>query len=130
MLTGFVNPEKIPDNLYQSRLLVLSRPESKQAQGGFPTKLGEYLATGVPVAVTRVGEIPNYLIDGQNAFLAEPGDIESFADAMKRALVDKKVSRKVGLAGREIAIRCFSHSIQGRMIKEFLSRKINNRRRN
>ena len=49
-------------------MLVLARPDNIQAKGGFPTKLGEYLATGNPVVVTKVGEIPNYLIDGVNAF--------------------------------------------------------------
>jgi glycosyltransferase involved in cell wall biosynthesis len=121
LLTGFVEPDRIPEYLYRSRLLVLSRPDSKQAQGAFPTKLGEYLASGVPVAVTRVGEITDYLIDGKNAFLAKPGDIKSFADAMRRSLSDQGLSQKIGAAGRQTAIKYFSHSVQGKMMKDFLT---------
>jgi len=120
MLTGFINPEDIPDALYNSRLLVLSRPNNIQAQGGFPTKLGEYLATGVPVAVTSVGELPDYLKDEKNAFMAKPDDIEDFAHAMRRALADIELSTNVGLAGRNVALKYFSHSAQGHLVSEFL----------
>ena len=119
ILTGFIHPEKIPDELYKSRLLVLSRPDNIQAQGGFPTKLGEYLATGVPVAVTSVGELPYYLKDGQNAFLSEPDNVESFAESMRRALFDDHLALKVGLAGRDTAIKYFSHSAQGELTSNF-----------
>lgn len=130
LLIGFVNPEDIPDKLYKSRLLVLSRPDSIQARGGFPTKLGEYLATGVPVTVTAVGEIPDYLTDGVNAFIAEPGSVESFANAMRRALSDDVCALKVGHAGRETAVANFSHSAQGKLISSFLGEKLNKRKSN
>jgi glycosyltransferase involved in cell wall biosynthesis len=120
ILTGYMNPEDIPGELYKARLLVLSRHDNIQAKGGFPTKLGEYLATGVPVAVTRVGELPFYLTDNKNAFLADPDSIESFADAMKRALSNTEFASQVGLAGRETAWLHFSHSTQGKLISEFL----------
>jgi len=121
VFTGYVHPDKMPGELYNSRLLVLSRPENIQNRGGFPTKLGEYLATGIPVAVTSVGEIPFYLKDEINAYLAEPGDIESFAGSMKRALTDKGKALKVGLAGRNTALEHFSHKRQGRIISDFLT---------
>jgi glycosyltransferase involved in cell wall biosynthesis len=120
ILTGYMNPEDIPGELYRARLLVLSRPDNIQAKGGFPTKLGEYLATGVPVAVTIVGELPFYLTDNKNAFLADPDSIESFADAMKRALMDNENAAKIGIAGRETAKLHFAHSSQGKMLFSFL----------
>jgi len=120
VLTGYMNPDDIPVELYKSRLLVLSRPDNIQARGGFPTKLGEYLATGVPVVVTSVGELPHYLEDEKNAFMAISGDIGSFADAMRRALSNDKLSIQVGLAGRETALNYFSHEAQGKLISEFL----------
>lgn len=120
---GYIYSEQIPGQLYTSRLLVLSRPDNIQTRGGFPTKLGEYLATGVPVAVTSVGEISDYLLDGENAFIAKPDCVESFADAMRRALSDEKFSLKVGLAGRETAIAHFSHHHQGKLLVNFLKAK-------
>jgi glycosyltransferase involved in cell wall biosynthesis len=120
VFTGFVNPENIPDELYKSRLLVLSRPANIQAKGGFPTKLGEYLATGIPVVVTSVGELPMYLKDEENAFMAEPDNVVSFADAMKRSLKNIPLSKSVGHNGRETALKHFSHIEQGKLISAFL----------
>lgn len=121
ILEGYIHPDEIPDELYKSRLNVLSRPDTIQSRGGFPTKLGEYLATGIPVAVTSVGEIPFYLEDEKNAFLAEPDNVESFANAMERALCNSDLALKVGLAGRETAMEYFSHVTQGELISDFLT---------
>lgn len=96
---GVLNREQIPPFLCQASLLALSRPDSHQAQGGFQTKLGEYLATGNPVCVTKIGEISDYLEDNISAFMADPGSVDSFADAMDRALRDLENARKVGLHG-------------------------------
>lgn len=121
---GVLNKDEIPPFIGNAELLVLSRPDSHQAQGGFPTKLGEYLATGNPVCVTKVGEIPDYLEDNVSAFMATPGDIESFAYAMDRALSNPEKARKVGLAGREIAEKEFNSEIQAKRLADFLKQNL------
>jgi glycosyltransferase involved in cell wall biosynthesis len=111
---------EIPSLLTNANLLVLPRPNSKQAQGGFPTKLGEYLASGVPVCATTVGEIPDYLTDNETVFFAEPGSIDSFANAMERALSNPELAKKVGMAGRRVAEIQFNKDIQAQKLYEFL----------
>lgn len=117
---GVLSKDEIPAFLQHASLLVMARPDSRQAQGGFPTKLGEYLATGNPVCVTRVGEIPDYLEDNVSAFMAEPGDVDSFADAMLRALSDKENAKQVGLTGRKVAEENFSVDVQAQRLFNFL----------
>ena len=121
---GVLNKDQIPVFVCNADLRVLSRPDSHQAQGGFPTKLGEYLATGNPVCVTKVGEIPDYLEDNVSAFMATPGDVDSFADAMDRALSNPDNAKKVGLAGREVAEREFNSEIQAKRLYEFLQENL------
>lgn len=121
---GVLNKDQIPSFICNAELLVLSRPNSHQAQGGFPTKLGEYLATGNPVCVTKVGEIPNYLEDNVSAFMATPGDVDSFADAMDRALSNPEKARKVGLTGHEVAKREFNSEIQAKRLADFLQQNL------
>jgi glycosyltransferase involved in cell wall biosynthesis len=118
---GVLEREQIPPFVCNARVLALSRPNSHQAQGGFPTKLGEYLATGNPVCVTKVGEIPDYLEDNVSAFMAEPGSVESFADALDRAMGEK--AEMVGTAGREVAEESFDVAKQARRLSEFLKSK-------
>jgi glycosyltransferase involved in cell wall biosynthesis len=112
--------DSIPSILKNASLLVLPRPASKQAQGGFPTKLGEYLATGNPVCSTTVGEISDYLVDGESVYFAEPGSVESFAGAMERALSDPIKAREVGLNGRKVAEKYFNKDIQAKILYDFL----------
>ena len=121
---GVLNRDQIPSFVGNASLLVLSRPDSHQAQGGFPTKLGEYLATGNPVCVTRVGEIPNYLEDNVSAFMAEPDDVDSFADAMDRALSDDEKAKRIGANGRKVAEENFSAEVQAKRLSDFLEENI------
>lgn len=112
--------DTIPNIICNADLLVLPRPDSKQAQGGFPTKLGEYLSTGKPVCATTVGEIPDYLTDNESVFFAEPGSAESFAEAMDRALRDPENAKRVGENGRKVAEREFNKDIQAKKLYDFL----------
>ena len=108
---GVIHQSDIPSFLCNASILALARPKSHQAEGGFPTKLGEYLATGNPVCVTKTGEIADYLQDGINAFLAEPDDIKSFTDALCRVASDMNNAEDVGKKGRNVAETEFNMNI-------------------
>jgi len=112
--------DAIPGIVCYADLLVLPRPDSKQAQGGFPTKLGEYLGSGKPVCASRVGEIPNCLTDNESVFFAEPGSVESFAEAMERALGDYENAVRVGTNGRKVAEEYFNKDLQAWKLLMFL----------
>ncbi|GEM_PF-962963 len=120
---GVLGRDEIPPFLQGAEALVLPRPESRQASGGFPTKLGEYLATGRPVCASRVGEIPNYLIDGISAYLHEPGNIFDLADSLKRVLNNKEESLKIGLNGRSVAQHHFNMEVQADRIFDLLKKR-------
>lgn len=109
----------IPNIISNADLLVLPRPDSKQAQGGFPTKLGEYLASGNPVCATRVGEIPDYLSDNESVFFADPGSVESFTMAMEKALNNPENSERVGLNGKMVAEKYFNKDVQAKKLFKF-----------
>jgi len=110
----------IPSIIMSADLLVLPRPHSKQAQGGFPTKLGEYLATGNPVCATIVGEIPDYLKDRESVYFAEPGSVKSFAEAMQCALSNPQEAKRIGVNGRKVAEVHFNKDIQAKKLYDFL----------
>jgi glycosyltransferase involved in cell wall biosynthesis len=117
---GAFDRDKIPAIINNATILTLPRPDSKQAQGGFPTKLGEYLATGNPVCATTVGELPDYLVDGESVCFAVPGSVESFADALRRALSNKEEAKQIGLNGRKVAERHFNKDAQAKTLYDFL----------
>lgn len=126
VFTGTVTRDNMPEYLCNASILALARPTSLQAKGGFPTKLGEYLATGNPVVVTKVGEIPDYLKDGESAFLAEPDSAEAFAEKLDYVLSHPEIAKSVGLKGREIALKYFNYKTQAKRIINFID-KLNQR---
>lgn len=121
-LVGKVSPNEMPYLLQNACVLALARPNNLQSQNGFPTKLGEYLSTGNPVAVTRVGEIPNFLIDNVNAFLAEPDNPVSFSDALLRASYDFDKGRRVGQEGKKLCDSEFSNIEQSKRVCDFIEK--------
>ncbi len=120
IFTGFIERNLLPSLLMNSTVLVLARPDNIQSRGGFPTKLGEYLATSRPVIVTAVGDIPDYIIDGFNGFLAQPGSIESFASRLSYVLANYDEASEVGKRGRQLAEKEFAAGVQAKRIHEFI----------
>lgn len=120
---GLVPIDSIPQILNKAKLLVLSRPSSIQAEGGFPTKLGEYLSTGKPVIVTDVGEISTYLKDGVNAYISEPDSVEAFSNKMKEVLKNYDKAKQVGIKGQEAVLEHFNYKVQAKNIIEFIEKK-------
>jgi glycosyltransferase involved in cell wall biosynthesis len=120
IFTGYVSRENLPELLDKATVLALARPGSIQADGGFPTKLGEYLATGNPVVVTRVGEIPEYLNDEVNAYLTDPDDVDDFAEKLKQAIYCPQQSSKIGQNGQKLAFSIFNNRTQSKKIIKFI----------
>lgn len=118
---GEINRDNVPVHLVNSDILVLARPVSVQAKFGFPTKLGEYLATKNPVVVTKVGDIPDYLVDCKNAFLAEPDSVESFAEKLLFAVKNHEQAKSVGENGFLTANKHFNASSQAEKIIDILN---------
>lgn len=120
--TGQVPRSEIPRHLGEASVLVLARPSSQQADAGFPTKLGEYLASGRPVIVTRTSDISEYLTDGETAFIVPPGDLEALVTALRRVLSDPESASAVGAAGRHVAEESFDYRVAGRTLAAVLRR--------
>lgn len=109
VFTGKVSRDDMPGYLCYAEALLLARPNSKQAEGGFPTKLGEYLATGKPVILTNTGEVGYFLKDGVNAFIAEPGSIDSFVSKIGLVFSNYEMALEVGRKGELLVQKEFNY---------------------
>ncbi len=117
VFTGRLPNDDVVRHLVHSKILALARPANKQAEGGFPSKVGEYLSTGNPVVTTAVGEIPLYLTDKVHAFLVKPDDNCAFAEKLIYILDNPDIAEKVGNAGKQLAKQTFDYEIvAGKMI--------------
>jgi len=109
IFTGQLDRKSVIEKINSAYCLVLARPDNIQAKYGFPTKLGEYLSTGKPVIVTSVGDIPLFLKDGENAYLAKPDDVEAFANTLNECLSDPIKASFIGKKGEELVYREFNY---------------------
>jgi glycosyltransferase involved in cell wall biosynthesis len=82
--------------LDESTLLVLpSRSE------GLGRVVVEAFCRGRPVVGSRVGGIPDLVVDGVNGLLVEPEDDEALADALVRLLSERGLAERLAAGARE-----------------------------
>jgi glycosyltransferase involved in cell wall biosynthesis len=116
-----IPPAEIPEALGVADVLLLPRALGEFSTAGFPNKLGEYLASGRPVVVTRVGDIPKYLVDGQSALLAEPDDCDAFAEAVVRVLTHPEDADAIGAAGQRVAEELLASPRAAKRVVDFIA---------
>ena len=117
---GVVSAFDIPSFLAGAVSVVLSRPDNIQAKYGFPGKLGEYLLSEAPSIVTKVGDIPLFIKDGENGLLVQPDDTEAFAQKMIWVIEHKDAAKQIGRNGKDLALRKFNYYTESRKLKAFL----------
>jgi len=102
ILPGNVAPDDVPLYLQASDFLVL--PSYSE---GLPQAVLEAMNCGLAVVATRVGGVPEAVIDGQTGLLVEPRNVEQLRDAMERMIGDGAFRRATGAAGLERARAVF-----------------------
>lgn len=107
--TGLIERDYIPKLLINAEILALARPDSLQAKGGFPTKLGEYLSTGNPVVITDVGEHSIYLKDEVSACIVPPNNSTEFANKISYLLDNPVRAKEIGKNGKIVAYLHFDY---------------------
>jgi len=68
----------------------------------------EYLAAGRALVASRVGVVPEILVDGEHALLVPAGDAGALADAVGRLLGDPALRARLGEAGRRLVLERYS----------------------
>ncbi len=100
-------------------MLVLNKVDSLQNRHNFATKLGEYMALGIPIITSRVGEVINFLTDEVSCLYIDPQNHNDIAEAMMRILRDKDFAHNIGQEGKRIARLEFDFVRQSKKINEF-----------
>ncbi|OYV30117.1 MAG: group 1 glycosyl transferase, partial [Thiomonas sp. 20-64-5] len=77
---------------------------------GLPIALLEAMASSKAVLCTRVGGIPDVVIDGENGLLVDAGDVPRFAQQLGSLLEDATLRQRLGQRARETVIARFDVS--------------------
>lgn len=82
----------------------------------FGISVVEAMACGVPVVATRVGGMPETMLDGETGLLVEAENSDRLAEAMNAILADRDRARSMSMTGRERAVTRFSWTARARRI--------------
>lgn len=94
-LEGF--RQDIPDLLEASDLMLVP----SQSGESFGLTIIEAMSRQVPVIATRVGGIPEVLLNGAGGFIVDPTDVDGFASRILDLLNNETLRREQGLKGLE-----------------------------
>lgn len=94
---GRMPHESLP-RLFQS-LDVLAMPSRRES---FGLSALEASACGIPVVASRVGGVPEVVLDDETGLLVPPGDPELLAAALVRLVADEQLRAELGRAGRRL----------------------------
>jgi glycosyltransferase involved in cell wall biosynthesis len=82
----------------------------------------EAMSAGVPVIGSRVGGIPEIIVDRQTGLLVPPRDAAALADAISWMVADEARARAFGSAGRDRARTVFSVEAQALRVQSVYDR--------
>ena len=85
---------------------------------GSPISILEYMEAGKPIVATRVGGVPDQVVDGQTGLLVDPQDPEALAQALASLLTDRPRAEAMGRAGQERRRTVFSIEATTRRVEE------------
>jgi glycosyltransferase involved in cell wall biosynthesis len=102
MFTGRLAHRIVP--AYLDSCDVLVSPHVPLSDGreffGSPTKLFEYMAMAKPVVASRLGQIADVMVDGENGLLVVPGDHLALARAIEKLAQDAALRGRLGANAR------------------------------
>jgi glycosyltransferase involved in cell wall biosynthesis len=120
-LLEYLPRSEIISYIVHSYILVMVRAKDLETQASFPSKLTEYMVTSKPVITVNVGEIPNYLTDGVNAFLVDPGDCVILADKIDYVLNNYEIALEVAQRGKQLTNTIFNYNSQAKRMIGFIN---------
>ncbi|MBI2674984.1 MAG: glycosyltransferase family 4 protein [Candidatus Aenigmarchaeota archaeon] len=97
-ITGWLDSSDVPKEMEEMDIALLPSPGSFLEKAGMHTKLLEYMASGLPVVCTPIGEIPSIVGDGIHGYL--PTSPSQWEESLERLITDQSLRRKMGSAGR------------------------------
>jgi colanic acid/amylovoran biosynthesis glycosyltransferase len=108
-LTGARPQPELRCRLAAANVFVLSSViDPDGGMDNLPTVIMEAMAMGLPVVSTKIGGIPEMVIENETGFLVPPGDSIALAAAIEKLIDDPHLAQKFGQIGCERAQNLFS----------------------
>ena len=102
--TGAVSANEVPGLLASMDVGVAPYPKLSHFYFS-PLKVYEYMAAGLPIVASRVGQLQNIIQEEVNGLLTTPGDSAELAEALERLKSDPDLRARLGTSARVTVLR-------------------------
>ena len=97
-LTGWVNPDEVNQWLKKSDILLMPSLLDSMPIAGL-----QGLAMGLALVLSDIGSCPDYIDHDMNGTLVKPGDLDGYAQALRRLITDNDLLSQARQASRSHA---------------------------
>ena len=124
-LLGGKKKDEIKQLYAESHIFILSgivaSDNSQEAQG---LVLQEAQAAGLPIVTTRVGGIPEGVLENKSAFIVPERDVEALTQKIMFLLENFEIREAMGQTGRDFVTRNYSlNALNDRLVDIYQSLK-------
>jgi glycosyltransferase involved in cell wall biosynthesis len=116
---GRIPPEEVAQ--YYEKATIFCMPTHLEP---FGIAFLEAMQARLPIIGTRVGAIPDFVQDGWNGYLVEPGDVEGLVEALMKLLDNADRRREFGERGFALAKERYSWEAVGRKLHQQICEKL------
>lgn len=95
---GWVPTGVLPAHFALADLAIYPFDDTLVNRAKCAVKLIDLLSAGMPVVAEAVGQNREYIRHGETGWLVEPGDVDAFAEAVVRLLMDAELRERLGRA--------------------------------
>jgi glycosyltransferase involved in cell wall biosynthesis len=114
-LTGQVDHEDVPGYLHSFDVFVVPSLTERES---FGVAAVEASASGLPVIASRIGGLPEVVLDGKTGLLVPPGDVDALAFAISCLLADPALRAQMGQAGRQFVLEHYRWEDNAKLMEE------------
>lgn len=122
-LPGWIPADDMPSHFAEAAIVCVpsKRAPSGDAEG-LPLVCIEAMLSGCALAATRHAGIPECVRDGETGYLVDEGDDAALADRLSKLLANPDQTRRMGEAGRALALDQFNLTKQSKRLEDHLMR--------
>jgi len=96
----------------------------------FGIAIAEAMYSGLPVVATKIGGIPEVVIDGETGFLVPPRDSKALSEAIITLIENPEMAKRMGEKGLEVAKSKFSGERYARDLENLYASLMNEKVKN
>jgi len=120
-VTGEVSSDKLPD-IYNSADIVVVPSIDQEALALVNI---EAMACGLPVIASKIGGMPEAIIDNKTGILVEPNNANALADAIEFLIDNESIRKRMGKSGRKRVEKYFTWDIHTKKLIDIFNYVIN-----